>query len=389
MKKTVILVLVIMGFIGCTNKNKTTFTFNDYEGPFVLVAKKDTLISGNVSKTNNVLEFEWTKEFKSPNMVSVRLSADYRSAYCYFEKGAYKITTRGKDIVVSSKINDEILQVEKAITQSQKYKELQNKIRDLGKQKIEIEKRISSIKDKNSQERKAITNEWINVENARLKALKESKALASELAFSCKEGLPLCIYLMKNRRQYIYDVCSGEKVVQIAKNVHAKEQSDFTAKLVEGFTGMLESEKQKELTKVGNQYTDLVANDLNGNPVKLSEVLAKNKIVLIKFWASWCGPCVRSIPETLELTKKYGKKGFQVYAISLDSKKKYWEKAIEKHKISSWVNTSELKGWDGKEHHKYGVTGVPKEILISKEGKILGVNLRKAWLERHVKEACE
>ena len=149
------------------------------------------------------------------------------------------------------------------------------------------------------------------------------------------------------------------------------------------YTRLLASSKVVE----GKPFVDVEGFDLDGKLIKLSDVLKSHKVVLLKFWASWCGPCIAGIPHTLEVEKKYGKNEFTVFAYSLDSKKqeKAWKDAIKKHNISHWINVSHLKGWKSTEHKKYGVVGIPAEYLIF-DGKIQSHYLQGEELEEKIKE---
>lgn len=134
---------------------------------------------------------------------------------------------------------------------------------------------------------------------------------------------------------------------------------------------------------IGAVAPDFEQNTPDDQSMKLSDL--RGKVVLVDFWASWCGPCRRENPHVVKLYDKYKSKGFEVLGVSLDRTKDKWEKAITKDKLT-WSHVSDLKGWKNKVAKQYSVTSVPHTILLDQEGRILARNLRGADLDAKLKE---
>lgn len=126
-------------------------------------------------------------------------------------------------------------------------------------------------------------------------------------------------------------------------------------------------------TSVGCQYVDMAFNTLDGDSVMLSNYMGKAKYTLIEFWASWCGPCIRTIPDLKEMYDMTLREEFDVVAISLDKSVANWKNATEKHNIE-WSQLSSLKVWDCESVSKYGLTFIPATVLVDENGVIVARN---------------
>ena len=131
---------------------------------------------------------------------------------------------------------------------------------------------------------------------------------------------------------------------------------------------------------IGDNFVDIDLQNLKGEFVKLSSL--KGKYILLDFWASWCGPCRSENEGLLKLYNQYRKKGFEIYAVSLDDKKESWQQAVKDDKIS-WITVSDLKGSTKSEAAMiYEIAGIPKNYLIDKEGKIIAQDIRGEVLSK-------
>lgn len=141
-------------------------------------------------------------------------------------------------------------------------------------------------------------------------------------------------------------------------------------------------------TAIGDEAPEIVMNGLDGKPMKLSAL--RGKLVLIDFWASWCGPCRRENPNVVSAYEKYKKakwktaKGFDIFSVSLDQNLDAWKAAIEKDGLVWKNHVSDLKGWQNGAAAVYGVSSIPMSFLIDENGIIVAKNLRGLELHKQL-----
>jgi thiol-disulfide isomerase/thioredoxin len=145
-------------------------------------------------------------------------------------------------------------------------------------------------------------------------------------------------------------------------------------------------EKLQANLKTGLVFPDFEEKDLNGKPLSIAN--QKGKVVLLDFWATWCGPCVAELPNVLETYEKHHSKGFEIIGISLDQDRAKLTSFLEKRKMT-WPQYFDGKGWENKLAQKYGIQSIPATFLLDGEGKIIGKDLRGEDLEAAVAKALK
>lgn len=134
---------------------------------------------------------------------------------------------------------------------------------------------------------------------------------------------------------------------------------------------------------VGDKAPDIVLLDPDNKKLPLSTV--KGDLILIDFWASWCGPCRKENPNVVKLYSRYKDKGFNIYGVSLDTDRGKWLKAIKDDQLE-WEHVSDLKGWKSEGAALYQVRSIPATYLINGKGEIVAKGLRGARLDRFVED---
>ena len=134
---------------------------------------------------------------------------------------------------------------------------------------------------------------------------------------------------------------------------------------------------------IGSMAPDFTMNDTEGKPFTLSQL--KGKYVLVDFWASWCGPCRGENPNVVAAYNQFKNKNFTILGVSLDENKEKWLQAIKADKLQ-WKQVSDLKGWENATVSLYGYDGIPYNVLIDPQGKIIATSLRESALQEKLLE---
>lgn len=134
--------------------------------------------------------------------------------------------------------------------------------------------------------------------------------------------------------------------------------------------------------KPGELAYEIALTNPKGDTVSLSSL--QGKVVLIDFWASWCGPCRLSNRNLVKLYSRYKNKGFEIFGVSLDENKKEWVRAINKDKIT-WPQVIDNRGWQATTAIDWNLYQIPSSYLINKDGIIVGVDLERNDLEKALK----
>jgi len=157
-------------------------------------------------------------------------------------------------------------------------------------------------------------------------------------------------------------------------------------KLIFSFIVLFIAIGAKAQPKQGQQAAEIALPSAKGDTIRLSSL--KGKVVLLDFWASWCGPCRTANRGLVKLYDKFRDKGFEIYSVSFDDEKADWLKAIKQDKIK-WLQVNEPGKWDAKTALDWNIYALPTSFLIDKNGFLLAMDLEGKELEKALKELLE
>jgi thiol-disulfide isomerase/thioredoxin len=175
--------------------------------------------------------------------------------------------------------------------------------------------------------------------------------------------------------QVFNDSDKGGELMRMLKADYAETKyGQSAAKILDQIAKQNSAKKVQSAITAGLPFPDFQEKDLDGKP--LSVASRKGKVVLLDFWATWCGPCRAELPNVITAYKKYHDKGFEIIGVSLDSDRAKLDAFLKKTDGMTWPQYFDGEGWGNKIAVKYGVESIPFTVLIGKDGKIIGKDLR-------------
>ncbi|MCK0131579.1 AhpC/TSA family protein [Flavobacteriaceae bacterium F08102] len=219
------------------------------------------------------------------------------------------------------------------------------------------------------------------------KVLKDKLVLSSQNRAKYRDSLYIA-YIQNHRDSYFsLEALASLNQVNVDQKVLGPLFESLSVKLRASEKGVELFEKMsKKNATIGDIAPDFSQEDEAGNSIKLSDY--RGSYVLIDFWASWCAPCRAENPNLVKAYTKYHSKGFEILAVSLDTNRDAWLKAIQEEDLA-WKHVSDLKGFDNEVAKRYEVTSIPKNILVDPNGIIIGINYRGYTLEEKLDEIFE
>lgn len=178
--------------------------------------------------------------------------------------------------------------------------------------------------------------------------------------------------------RYFIGVAAAAIVLTACHSKPSNEGGKTEVQTGKGSTANKETDNNESIT-----VPDFKMPDTDGKEVTFLSEVAKNKITLVDFWASWCAPCRQEMPNIVKIYSEYKDKGLGIIGISLDEDRSEWLNAIKQMDMT-WMQLSDLNGWENAAAQIYGVQGIPFTFLVDQNGKLLKAGLRGEELHKAI-----
>ena len=367
MKKVLGFLIVILVLVSCRPKDeyiiKGTIFDRDLNGKYVVIYQTDGLETLDVDSAliqNN--KFEFKGKIEEPTIYYAFIDAE--GVYNQLAIGIPILIKPGK-IFFRINGNDEV--TIKGNEENEAYQDFTNQQKPLIEKQDEIAAKLDE-EDLPEEEREYYLNEYLNIyEKVRL-----------------------------NTIDYVYENIDnplGESTFLSTYNLFSVEQIEELLSLANpSFNShpivmdiLAQTAKMKSTFAERTKFYDFTLTDINGKKMSLSDYAGKGKFILLDFWASWCPPCMREMPDLVEFYNSIKGENFEIIGVSLDTEKDHWIKAVKELNIS-WPQLSSLER-SNDATKMYGVESIPYTVLIDPTGNIIADNLRGIELENVVLKA--
>lgn len=331
MRKILIVLPLLLMFLAC-KKQEVSITGNGPESLEGTVYARFYLPDGNIKTDSITIQngtFIFHEKLDIPSLVSIFYEKDYRRSCNLFVQNGEKVNIYFEDSDFS------------------KGKVLGSKINDLF---VEAQKEIND-------------------------------SLLGGVDGYIKRN-PKSIYSPYFVVRELYQYSDYEKLNLVMDDFHKNGQKGHFMNYLENKLSSLER------VQIGKPAPDFSLKDTNDIELRFIEVAKEKEYVLLDFWASWCPPCRRENPNLVLAYDKFHDKGFDIYAVSLDNDISKWKSAIHSDGLK-WIHVSDLKGWESEIAKLYSINSIPSNLLVDKNGIIIGRNLHGEELDLTLSQLFE
>lgn len=387
MKKILFFVALSLVFIGCTNSGKESF-----------------VVSGKV--VNNTGKMVYLEEVPIGTMrasvvdsAQIKSDGGFKLKTAAGESAIFNIRIDNSMYPVASVINDNP-SVEITITMSKEHKEFADDFKVEGSPASQNLQGYMKVFDEKMQAMFAKKRELDSVRSATApdSVLNVYTQAAGKTAVELKDFVTAELKKSENPALTMFELgyyqstasnaslglqpLADELVTEIIDNVFKKNPNHTGLALVKKSLAS-QAARTGAGAWVGKEAPDFTLPDVDGKPVALSSL--KGKYVLVDFWASWCKPCRMENPNVVAAYNKYKNKNFTILGVSLDENRDSWLEAIKKDQLA-WRHVSDLKQWNSLVLPLYQFDGIPYNVLLDPQGKVIAESLRGSDLEAKLAE---
>lgn len=365
MKKLIYLLAIAAAFVACNGENKGYTVTGTIEGAtdgdtvFLQTVEGRQLVKLDTAIiTNGTFTFKGTQDTAVNRYVTYNPAGKEGMMIDFFlENGKINIKLDGNNDAATGTANNDI------------YQAIRVQLNELDRQ---METIYTSMSDT------ALTDTQREAKG------KEMDALENKMIETAKAGInknitnAVGVHLLK-RNFYYMDVKDLDPLMPQIPVAYNNDETIVRIK---------DNVEKMKATAVGQKFTDFEMQTPEGKTVKLSDYVGKGKVVLVDFWASWCGPCRREMPNLVEAYAKYKNKNFEIVGVSLDQSGDAWKEAIQKLNIT-WPQMSDLKYWNSEGAKLYAVSSIPHTVLIDGDGIIIARGLHGDGLQEKLAEVIK
>lgn len=366
MKKLTYLLAAAAVFAACNSGNKGYTVTGTIEGAAdgdtvfleAMQGRRQSVKLDTAIITNGTFTFEGTQDTVANRYITYKSNEDNGLVMDFFlENGKINVKMSESGKSATGTANNDI------------YQEFRVQSDGLNKQMMAIYESMSDT---------TLTDEQRQAKGTDMDKLEQQMIETGKTFITKNITNPVGVHLLKQNFYYL-DVADLDPLMP---QIPAAYNNDETIIKIKNNV-----EKMKA-TAVGQKFTDFEMQTPEGKTVKLSDYAGKGKVVLVDFWASWCGPCRREMPNLVEAYAKYKGKNFEIVGVSLDRDAEAWKDGIKKLNIT-WPQMSDLKYWDSEGAKMYAVSSIPHTMLIDAEGTIIARGLHGEELEAKLVEVIK
>lgn len=287
-------------------------------------------------------------------------------------------STSQMDAELSASSNSEELDSQETDSQTKSDSNGSRALRDEGCEHVEIEEVASPQMSESTEEILPLHRQLsLQMEQTRAEALEN-------IATNAEDPIDALLTLEMGAHSF------AEEALPIFDRLAVTLDDDLVGRRVTHFRNDLASYLanrgiSKSLSP-GGKAPDFTLSNLEGQNISLQDLLSENELVLIEFWATWCGPCIESFPALAQIYDEFRDDGFEIASISVDATREAWEQGSMEHELA-WVNLGQEQGFEGDVAKSYGVTFLPQTYLVDSKGCIIQKRLSSDHLEELLEES--